>query len=156
MISLRTAPLILVGILLGTSVYLIYFWKLLLLIVSSKLGLGFWGCLHQMAKKTSSPEMLKTSGKTCISALAKKIVPLEILRLGGNPYKPLGNRWFHATGSGTRIEPLVCTKEIALGAPCKNVGFPWVFLKIASATPLWTPLWPRWRLQNLTVRRKPL
>ena len=76
-------------------------------------------------KKTSSPEMLKTIGKACISALAKKNVPLKTLRLGENPYKTLGNRWFPATGTGTGIEPLVCTKEITLGAPCENVGFPW-------------------------------
>ena len=46
-------------------------------------------------------ECSKTIGKTCISASAKNPGALEILRLGGNPYKTLGKRWFHATETGT-------------------------------------------------------
>ena len=75
--------------------------------------------------KLPRQECSKTIGKTCISASAKNPGALEILRLGGNPYKTLGKRWFHATETGTWIEPLVCSKDITLGAPCGNIGIPW-------------------------------
>ena len=78
-----------------------------------------------MAKKTTSPEMLQNHWENMHFRLGQKNYLLEILRLGENPYKTLGNQWFPATETWTAIEPLVCTKEITLGAPCENVGFPW-------------------------------
>ena len=85
----------------------------------------FEAIYNKSAKKTPSPEKLKTIGKTCIPASAKKNYHLNTLRLRENPYKTLGNRWFPATAAGTGNDPHVCTKEITLGAPCENVGFPW-------------------------------
>ena len=49
------------------------------------------------------------------------------VRQAGYLWRPFGKRWFSL-----------------------------VFLKVPAATPLWIPLGPGWRLQNLTVSCKPL
>ena len=94
-------------------------------------------------------ECSKTIGKTCISASAKNPNTLEILWLGGNPYKTIGNQWLPAAGNRDGNWPPVCAKQVTRGAPLGKRWFSLVFLKVPSAMPLWSPLGPCWRLQNL-------